>query len=82
MIIQGLSVVRPRHLSTGVAGPIFCRLLSPSNKKWTAISYHSINLEVWVKNTPSPQAKMKVTEAAFTYVAVDKTGKKQPVVQK
>ncbi len=42
----------------------------------------TINLEVWVKHTPSPKEEMKVTEAAFTYVAVDETGQKQAVIRK
>ncbi len=39
----------------------------------------TINLEVWVKDLSATKQEMKVTEAAFTYVAIDKEGKKQPV---
>jgi acyl-CoA thioesterase YciA len=43
----------------------------------------TINLEVWVKSAQLRIAEerhmFKVTEAAFTYVAVDSEGKKQPV---
>jgi len=42
-----------------------------------------INLEVWVKpilrETEERTRRFKVTEAAFTYVAVDQQGNKQPL---
>jgi acyl-CoA thioesterase YciA len=42
-----------------------------------------INLEVWVKpilrETEERSRRFKVTEAAFTYVAIDSEGNKQPV---
>jgi len=42
-----------------------------------------INLEVWVKpilrQTEERQRRFKVTEAAFTYVAIDEEGNKQPI---
>ncbi len=45
----------------------------------------TINLEVWVKPAPSGSATdremFKVTQAAFTYVAVDPAGKKQPILR-
>jgi acyl-CoA thioesterase YciA len=45
----------------------------------------TINLEVWVKPAQSRITEevhmLKVTEAAFTYVAVDPDGKKQPVLR-
>lgn len=43
----------------------------------------TINLEVWVKPALAAgdggEGHFKVTEAAFTYVAVDDEGKKQPI---
>ena len=45
----------------------------------------TINLEVWVKaaqpRITQEMQMFKVTEAAFTYVAVDPEGKKQPVLR-
>ena len=45
----------------------------------------TINLEVWVKaaqfRITEEMHMFKVTEAAFTYVAVDPDGKKQPVLR-
>lgn len=42
-----------------------------------------INLEVWVKpilrETEERTRRFKVTEAAFTYVAIDNNGNKQPL---
>lgn len=42
-----------------------------------------INLEVWVKpilrENEDKRRRFKVTEAAFTYVAIDENGNKQPV---
>jgi len=42
-----------------------------------------INLEVWVKpilrETEERTRRFKVTEAAFTYVAIDANGNKQPI---
>ncbi len=42
-----------------------------------------INLEVWVKpilrENEDQRSRFKVTEAAFTYVAIDGNGNKQPV---
>lgn len=42
-----------------------------------------INLEVWVKpilrETEERNRRFKVTEAAFTYVAIDQQGNKQPI---
>lgn len=42
-----------------------------------------INLEVWVKpilrENEDSNSRFKVTEAAFTYVAIDEQGNKQPV---
>ena len=43
----------------------------------------TIHLEVWVRKGPQGQdeqpSRFKVTQAAFTYVAVDDEGKKRPV---
>ncbi len=41
----------------------------------------TINLEVWVKHGEHLREELKVTEAAFTYVAVDGEGKKHPVMR-
>ena len=45
----------------------------------------TINLEVWVKaaqpRITQEMQMFKVTEAAFTYVAMDPEGKKQPVLR-
>jgi len=40
-----------------------------------------INLEVWVKPVlrENEERRFKVTEAAFTYVAIDEAGNKQPI---
>ena len=46
----------------------------------------TINLEIWVKPVQGPrkeqEVRYKVTEAAFTYVAVDAEGNKQPVLKR
>ncbi len=46
----------------------------------------TINLEIWVKPTAKETKELeriyKVTQAAFTYVAVDKDGKKHPVLRR
>jgi len=46
----------------------------------------TINLEIWVKPVKGPrkekEIRYKVTEAAFTYVAVDENGAKQPVLRR
>ena len=42
----------------------------------------TLHLEVWVKKAitePENNSMFKVTDAAFTYVAVDADGKKQPI---
>lgn len=43
----------------------------------------SINLEIWVKQGQGPKNDqnpiLKVTQAAFTYVAVDSKGRKKPI---
>ena len=44
----------------------------------------TINLEVWVKKPPQvcaidPDSRLLVTKAAFTYVAVNDEGNKQPI---
>lgn len=48
----------------------------------TSITLH---LETWVKpvlrQVESPETRFKVTEANFTFVAVDENGKKRPVPQ-
>ncbi|APZ95631.1 acyl-CoA thioester hydrolase YciA [Fuerstiella marisgermanici] len=48
----------------------------------TSITLH---LETWVKpvlrQIESPETRFKVTEANFTFVAVDENGKKRPVPQ-
>lgn len=45
----------------------------------------TINLEIWVKPVQTgnklPEKMYKVTEAAFTYVAIDQEGKKQLVLR-
>ncbi|WP_257279991.1 MULTISPECIES: acyl-CoA thioester hydrolase YciA [unclassified Endozoicomonas] len=38
-----------------------------------------IKLEVWIKNMPFHQQHIKVTEGIFTFVAIDKHGRPQPV---
>ncbi len=45
----------------------------------------TINLEIWVKPTTKKAKEQeilyKITQAAFTYVAVDQEGKKHPVLR-
>lgn len=45
----------------------------------------TLKLEVWVKpvlrETETPETRFKVTEANFTFVAVDDDGRKRPVRQ-
>ncbi len=44
----------------------------------------TISLEIWVKPMQGPhkERRYKVTQAAFTYVAVDDDGNKHPVLQR
>ena len=46
----------------------------------------TINLEIWVKpiqgQAKDQQKRYKVTQAAFTYVAVDEQGNKHPVLRR
>ena len=46
----------------------------------------TLELEVWVKSVgrreDGESPFLKVTEAAFTYVAIDKNGKKKPIIHR
>ncbi len=62
-------------------GDIVCCYGKVENVGTTSVR---INLEVWVKKTAqsctsSSNKRKLVTKAAFTYVAVDDNGKKQPI---
>jgi acyl-CoA thioesterase YciA len=73
--VDTIKFLKPVHV-----GDVVCcygKLLNIGN---TSIS---INLEIWVKQgqrvKSGENSILKVTQAAFTYVAVDSEGRKQPV---
>ena len=73
--VDTIKFLKPVHV-----GDVVCcygKLLKIGN---TSIS---INLEIWVKQgqrvKSGENSILKVTQAAFTYVAVDSEGRKQPV---
>jgi len=73
--VDTIKFLKPVHV-----GDVVCcygKLLKIGN---TSIS---INLEIWVKQgqrvKSGKNSILKVTQAAFTYVAVDSEGRKQPV---
>lgn len=72
---DSITFFRPVHV-----GDVVCCYGKVVRTGTTSIT---INLEVWVKpalNSGAGQdGHFKVTEAAFTYVAVDDEGKKQPI---
>lgn len=72
---DSITFFRPVHV-----GDVVCCYGKVVRTGTTSIT---INLEVWVKPALSSgdgqDGHFKVTEAAFTYVAVDDEGKKQPI---
>ena len=73
--VESLSFIRPVKV-----GDVVCCFGNVISIGTTSIT---INLEVWVKpaiDHPLPSETIsKVTQAAFTYVAVDETGQKQVI---
>lgn len=73
--VESLSFIRPVKV-----GDVVCCFGNVISIGKTSIT---INLEVWVKpaiDHPLPSETIsKVTQAAFTYVAVDETGQKQVI---
>lgn len=72
---DSIQFIRPVHV-----GDVVCcygRVVHTGN---TSLK---INLEVWVKpilrEHEDRKTRFKVTEAAFTYVAIDENGNKQPI---
>ncbi len=71
--VNSIQFIKPVHVGDTVG--CYGKLLRVGTTSIT------INLEVWVKQVQSPEEELKVTEAAFTYVAVDHKGQKQPIVR-
>ena len=73
--VDGMKFLRPVHV-----GDVVCCYGRVLRIGTTSITLH---LEVWVKpilrQIESPTTRFKVTEANFTYVAVDDEGRKRPV---
>ncbi len=77
--VDSITFHRPVHV-----GDVVCCYGKVLRVGTTSITIH---LEIWVKpSIQGPkleeQSRYKVTEAAFTYVAVDDEGNKQPVMQR
>ncbi len=72
--VDSIKFIKPVHVGDTVG--CYGKLLRIGTTSLT------INLEVWVNHISSAKKEMKVTEAAFTYVAINKEGKKHPVVRK
>lgn len=72
---ESIQFIRPVHV-----GDVVCCYGSLVQSGQTSMK---INLEVWVKpilrEHEDRKTRFKVTEAAFTYVAIDESGKKQPI---
>jgi acyl-CoA thioesterase YciA len=75
--VDSISFIKPVHV-----GDVVCCYGKVLRVGTTSIT---INLEVWVKpaqlRITEEQHMFKVTEAAFTYVAVDSEGKKHPILR-
>ncbi len=73
--VESITFIKPVHV-----GDVVCCYGEVVKIGTTSIA---INLEVWVKpslNRPArEELKFQVTKAAFTYVAVDRSGKKQVI---
>ncbi|TKB27075.1 acyl-CoA thioester hydrolase YciA [Desulfopila sp. IMCC35006] len=73
--VESITFIKPVHV-----GDVVCCYGEVVKIGTTSIT---INLEVWVKpslNRPSrEELKFQVTKAAFTYVAVDHSGRKQVI---
>lgn len=72
--VNTISFIKPVHVGDTVC--LYGKLIGIGNTSLT------INLEVWVKNVLAQYPEMRVTEAAFTFVALDKDGKKHAVIRK
>ncbi|HKJ65069.1 MAG TPA: acyl-CoA thioester hydrolase YciA [Desulfopila sp.] len=77
--VDSITFHRPVHV-----GDVVCCYGKVLRVGTTSIT---IRLEIWVKPSiqgpkREEQRRYKVTEAAFTYVAVDDEGNKQPVMQR
>lgn len=73
--VDSMVFIKPVHV-----GDVVCCYGEVLRLGTTSIT---INLEVWVRPTLDKPVgeipEMQVTKAAFTYVAVDREGKKQPI---
>jgi acyl-CoA thioesterase YciA len=73
--VDGMKFLRPVQV-----GDVVCCYGKIGRIGNTSITLH---LETWVKpvlrRIESPETRFKVTEANFTFVAVDENGKKRPV---
>lgn len=72
--VDSIQFIKPVHVGDVVG--CYGKIMRIGNTSIT------INMEVWVKKikpATSNPLLYKVTEAAFTYVAVDMNGKKQPI---
>lgn len=77
--VDSITFHRPVHV-----GDVVCCYGKVLKVGTTSITIH---LEIWVrpsiqKPKLEEQSRYKVTEAAFTYVAVDDEGNKQPVMRR
>ena len=75
--VESINFIKPVHVGDVVG--CYGKVLRIGKTSMT------INLEVWVKSAQPRLTEelhmFKVTEAAFTYVAMDSEGKKQPVLR-
>lgn len=73
--VDSIHFIKPVHV-----GDVVCCYGKVTRVGNTSITIH---LEVWVKQVLHPEngqdRQFKVTQAAFTYVAVDENGNKRPV---
>jgi acyl-CoA thioesterase YciA len=71
--VNTINFIKPVHVGDTVG--LYGKLIRIGKTSLT------INLEVWVRNVLATHPPLKVTEAAFTFVALDKDGKKHPVIR-
>jgi acyl-CoA thioesterase YciA len=73
--VDSIQFIKPVHV-----GDVVCCYGEVVRVGTTSLTIH---LEVWVKQVLHPtngeDRQFKVTQAAFTYVAVDEDGKKRPI---